>query len=37
MQYKVEEQIHFELIPSTSRDALGKLSCHPGEGRVKTA
>ena len=37
MQYKVEERIHFELIPTnTSRDALGKLSCQPGEGRVKS-
>ena len=38
MQYKVEEPIHFEFIPTnTSRDALGKLIlCQLGQGRVKS-
>ena len=37
MQYKVEERIQFELIPTNkNRDALGKLSCQPGQGRVKS-
>ena len=37
MQYKVEKQIHFELIPmSTSRDEFGKLSGQRGQGRVKS-
>ena len=37
MQYKVEEQIHFELIPAnTIRDAFNKLSCQQGQGRVKS-
>ena len=37
MPYIVEERIHFELIPTnTSRDALGKLICQPGQGRVES-
>ena len=37
MQYKVEKQIHLELIPtSTSRDELGKPSGQRGQGRVKS-
>ena len=37
MQYQVEKQIHFELIPtSTSRDEIGKLSGQHSQGRVKS-
>ena len=38
MQYKLEKQIHFELIPriSTSRDELGKPSGQRGQGRVES-
>ena len=36
MQFKVEKQIHFELISTnTSRDEVGKLSGQHGQGRVK--
>ena len=37
MQFKLEERIHFELIPTSgSRDELGKLSGQRGQGRVKS-
>ena len=37
LQYKVEKQIYFELIAtSTSRDELGRLSGQRGQGYVKS-